>query len=83
MKTHRFKLARYFQPESYIAGTIDIDWPSVHRQAGLDHIQWLKNQSPEECQMVIEHRPNDPYVYVVAEIYSDRLATEYALMWAK
>ena len=83
MKTHRFKLARYFQPESYDSDTIDIDWPSVHRQAGLDHIQWLKNQQPEVCQLVIEHKPNDPYVYVVAEIYSDRLATEYSLLWAK
>ena len=83
MKTHRFKLAKYFSPETLTLGTIDIDWPSVHRQAGLDHIQWLKNQDPAKCQMILEHRENDPYIYVVAEIYSDRLATEYALMWAK
>ena len=83
MKTHRFKLAQYFQTEIYDSEAINIDWPSVHRQAGLDHIQWLKNQSPQECQLVIEHKPNDPYVYVVAEIYSDRLATTYSLMWAK
>ncbi len=83
MKTHRFKLAKYFSPESVYRETIDIDWPSVHRQAGLDQIQWLQSQHPSECQMVLEHRENDPYTYVVAEIYSDRLATEYALMWAK
>ena len=83
MKTHRFKLARYFSPEVLSTDTIDIDWPAVHRQAGLDHIQWLKNQDPTECQMILEHRKNDPYTYVMAEIYSDRLATEYALMWAK
>ena len=83
MKTHCFKLAKYFNPELLSPGTIDIDWPAVHRQAGLDHIQWLKSQDSIECQMVLEHRENDPYTYVIAEIYSDRLATEYALMWAK
>ncbi len=83
MKTHRFELARYFDPESDGTGNIYIDWPSVHRQAGLDHIQWLKSQDISECQIVIEQRPEDVYYYVVAEIYSDRLATLYNLMWAK
>ena len=83
MKTHRFNLAKYFSPEASFPENIDIDWPAVHRQAGLDHIQWLKNQDPSECQMVLEHRENDPYTYVMAEIYTDRLATQYILMWAK
>jgi len=83
MKTHRFKLAKYFSPESGFSENIDIDWPSVHRQAGVDHIQWLKNQDPAQCQLVVEQKINDPYTYVVAEIYTDKLATQYALMWAK
>ncbi len=84
MKTHRFELARWFPIESEDgADNIYIDWPSVHRQAGRDHIQWLKGQDVSKCQMVIESKPNDPYQYLVAEIYSDKLATIYSLMWAK
>jgi len=83
MKTHRFNIARYFDPESDGTGNIYIDWPAVHRQAGLDHVQWLKNQDPNQCQLVVEHRANSPYTHVVAEIYSDKLATLYNLLWAK
>lgn len=83
MKTHRFNIARYFQPDSDDTDNIYIDWPAVHRQAGVDHVQWLRSQDPSECQMVLEQKYNDPYTYVVAEIYSDRLATAYGLMWAK
>ncbi len=83
MKTHRFELARWFPSDTAEIDNIYIDWPSVHRQAGLDHVQWLKKQDLAECQMVVEHRPNDPYCYLIAEIYSDKLATLYSLMWAK
>jgi len=83
MKTHRFELARWFPGESDGTGNIYIDWPSVHRQAGLDCIQWLKSQNPTDCQLVVESKLDDPYRYMVAEIYSDQLATIYGLMWAK
>ena len=83
MKTHRFELGYWLPGESDGSGNIYIDWPAVHRQAGKDHIQWLKDQDPTQCQMIIENRKNDPYHYLMAEIYSDRLATQYALMWAK
>lgn len=83
MKTHRFEIARYFPGESDGTGNIYIDWPSVHKQAGIDHIQWITNQDPLKCQMVLEQRPDDSYVYVIAEIYSDKLATLYGLLWAK
>lgn len=85
MKTHRFELGRYFQGERDLdeTGNIYIDWPSIHRQAGVDHIRWLKHQDKTECQIVLEKRPNDYHTYVIAEIYSEKLATLYSLMWAK
>ncbi len=82
MKTHRFEIARYL-PADVEPGTIWIDWPSVHRQVGADHIKWLKSQDIAECQLIVEHRPNDMYKYLIAEIYTDKLATLYSLMWAK
>lgn len=83
MKTYKFTVAKFFQRESDGTGNIYIDWPSVHRQAGLDHIQWIKSQDPLECQLVLEQKPDDSYTYVVAEIYSKTLATIYCMMWAK
>lgn len=82
MKTHRFELGRFFPGESD-PGQIHIDWPAIHYQAGIDCIKWLKKQDPTQCQMVIESRPDDTHLWLVAEIYSDPLATQYVLMWAK
>lgn len=83
MKTHRFELGKFFPSESDGSGNFYIDWPAIHYQAGIDCIKWLKQQDPVKCQMVVEQRLDDPHWWVVAEIYSDRLATQYALMWAK
>ena len=83
MRTYKFTVAKFFPVDSSSPDTIDIDWPSVHRQAGVDHIQWLKRQDPTECQLVIERRKTDSYMYLVAEIYSEKLASFYGLMWAK
>jgi hypothetical protein len=83
MKTHRFEIAHFFGSEADDDGNIYIDWPSVHRQAGIDHIQWIKDQDPSKCQLVLERRPNDNFIRVVTEIYSDELVTLYGLMWAK
>ncbi len=83
MKTHRFEIAHFFGSEADDDGNIYIDWPSVHRQAGIDHIQWIKAQDPSKCQLILERRPNDNFIRVVTEIYSDELVTLYGLMWAK
>ena len=83
MKTHRFEIAAYLPSESDGTGNVYIDWPEIHRQAGLEHVKWIKSQDPDKCQMILERKPDDTKVRLVAEIYSDRLATEYALMWAK
>ncbi len=83
MKTHRFELAKYFPIESDGSGNIYVDWPSIHRQAGTDCIQWINSQDPKHCQIIIEQRPEEVYWYAMLEIYSDKLATIYNLMWAK
>jgi hypothetical protein len=83
MKTHRFKLAEWQAEESNFCEYLDIDWPEVHRQAGLDHIQWLQQQDPSQCQLVVETKSRKNTRSLSAEIYSDSLAIAYHLMWAK
>lgn len=83
MKTHRFEIAKFLPREDDGSGNIYIDWPCIHRQVGVEHIQWIKNQDPLKCQLVLENRPNDSHTYVMAEIYTDKLATMYGLLWAK
>lgn len=83
MKTHRFELGKYLPAEPDEYGNIYIDWPAIHRQSGADCIQWLKSQDPNQCQMVVEQRPDEMHWRVIAEIYSDKLAVQYGLLWAK
>jgi hypothetical protein len=83
MKTHRFELGRFLPSEADDSGNIYIDWPAIHRQAGLDCVQWLKSQDASQCQIVVEQRPAEVHLYMMAEIYSDKLATLYSLLWAK
>lgn len=83
MKTHRFEIGFFFGSTEDNHGNIYVDWPSIHRQAGIEQIKWIKAQDPAQCQLVLEQRPNDNYIRVVVEIYSDTLATLYGLMWAK
>ena len=83
MKTHRFELGKYYPGESDEHGNIYIDWPAIHRQSSKECIQWLRQQDPRQCQMVVECSETKPYWRVIAEIHTDKLATLYSLMWAK
>lgn len=83
MKAHRFELGK-FPPSDYDdEGNFYIDWPAIHKQAGKDCIRWLKSQDPTQCQLIVEKATNDYDWRMIAEIYSDNLATIYSLMWAK
>ena len=62
---------------------IDIDWPAVQREAGKEHVEWLLKQPREKCQLIVEQRPDDSYLRLVAEFYDDSLAVNYHLLWAK
>lgn len=82
MKTHRFKLAEWLTDNADDSENIYIDWPAVHRQAGLDRIQWLQQQDPAWCQLITETQVDTQSRSLSAEIYSDKLAMAYHLMWA-
>lgn len=59
---------------------IDIDWPSVHKAVGSDHIKWLEDQPLSTCQLVLEMVGNE--FKLVAEFYNKTTAHTYMLMWA-
>ncbi len=83
MKSRHVEIAKWFAPESDGSGNLYIDWPAAHRQAGVDHIEWLLKQPKHLCQLLVESKRNDPYHYLVAEFYDDSTLTHYHLMWAK
>ena len=64
-------------PQNYI----DIDWPAVHKECGLDHIEWINKQDPELCQLTLEMFTGGSRL--VVEFFDQNLATTYHLMWAK
>lgn len=83
MKTHRFELGKFLPSDHDDEGNFYIDWPAIHKQAGKECINWLKLQDPSQCQLVVEKNKDHYHWWMIAEIYSDKLATLYTLMWAK
>ena len=66
-----------FNPNEYY----DIDWPEVHKECGVDHIEWINKQSPEDCEMTLELFQGGRRL--VVEFFNRDIATTYHLMWAK
>jgi hypothetical protein len=59
----------------------DIDWPQVHKECGIDHIEWINNQPDENCQLSLELFEGGRRLIV--EFFNKDIATTYHLMWAK
>lgn len=64
-------------PEEYF----DIDWPAVHKECGLDQIQWLNSQEQEDCQLSLEFFQGGKRLIV--EFFNKELEKTYHLLWAK
>jgi hypothetical protein len=78
MKTNKIELVKWLPQEGEY---IEIDWPKVHKTIGLDHTNWLLNQSHDRCQLVLER--TDMFCRLVVEFYDSKLLVQYHLMWAK
>ena len=74
MKSSRVKLAEWISGKhSYI----DIPWPIVHDQAGINNIKWLNSQDPIDVQIVLEKREKTGTQVLWAEFYKEHLLYEY------
>lgn len=80
MKSERVRLADWEVLDD--TGNLDIDWPKVHKLAGVDKIEWIMDKTRDQCQMVIE-RAGDKKYSIFVEFYSDSILVEYYLKWAK
>jgi hypothetical protein len=78
MKSRRVVLTQWLPQEGEY---IDIDWPKVQKTIGIDHLEWLLKQPKDQCQLVLDRSQSK--VKPVAEFYSDSLAVNYHLLWAK
>ena len=64
-------------PDEYL----DIDWPAVHRECGVDQIEWINRQDALDCQLSLEFFQGGKRL--VAEFFNQDVANTYYLMWAK
>jgi len=64
-------------PDEYF----DIDWPAVHKECGVDHINWLNRQPHDKCQLSLEFFRGGKRLIV--EFFNKETANRYYLMWAK
>jgi hypothetical protein len=60
---------------------VELDWPKIQRELGVDHLEWLLKLPKNDCQLVVEK--HDENYALVAEFYDTRLEVEYHLRWAK
>jgi hypothetical protein len=61
---------------------LDIDWPAVQREVGVDCVEWLLEQDDSKCQLMLELTPQGGKQLVV-EFYDEKTAVSYHMMWAK
>ena len=64
-------------PDEYL----DIDWPAVHKECGVDQIQWINKQSYNNCQMSLEFFQGGKRL--ILEFFNEELEKTYHLLWAK
>jgi hypothetical protein len=81
MMTTSFEVAKFLPGETDT--NISIDWPSVHRQAGIDQLEWINQQSPDVCQLMFEKRHSTDCLFLMVEFYCKKKANEYQLLWTK
>ncbi len=60
---------------------LDIDWPKVHKEVGVDQINWIKRQGVENCDLHVELFPGGRRLIVAFE--NKKTLQAYHLMWAK
>jgi len=77
MKTKRIPLTSWVSDQD----NIDIDWPRVQRDLGLNQVEWLLKQSHDECQLFVDKSGND--FTLTAEFYTSEVLLQYHLMWSK
>jgi hypothetical protein len=77
MKTNRIVLAEWSSDDIYI----DIDWPLVHKQIGLDQLEWLMDLPLSHCQLILDKGSTNSKL--VAEFYNQQTLLTYHLMWSR
>ena len=86
MKSSKTVLFRWSKPSPFSEllneDNLDIDWPAVQRELGVDCVEWLLKQSKEKCQLSLEFAPSGQK-QLVAEFFDEKTAVTYHLMWAK
>jgi hypothetical protein len=74
MRSSKVKLAEWLSEKT---SYIDIPWPLVHDQAGIENIKWLNSQDPFDVQIVLEKREKTGTQVLWAEFYKECLLYEY------
>ena len=60
---------------------LDVDWPAVHQQLGLDQVEWLLSRPKEQCQLFLDQQTD--VAKLTAEFYDQQTLTIYHLMWSQ
>jgi hypothetical protein len=61
---------------------LDIPWPDVHRQTGVELINWLNSQDTVDVQMIMEQE-HGGWQSLWAEFYKESTRIQFALKFAR
>lgn len=62
-----------------VADSLDIDWPSIHKEIGEDAVEWLREQEQQQRVIMIIERQFSR-IRLAVEFTDEQAATEY---WMK
>ena len=74
MKTEQYQIYQWTSTDP----DLDIDWPRVHQELGVDCVRWLNQQPLDQCQLVVERHGN--LHTLTAEFYCRSSYTKFMML---
>lgn len=81
MKNTKVPLYKWMENEISPSNYLDIDWPKVQKEIGVDQLDWLLKQPVQKCQLMLEITDSNTKT-LVAEFYDSLTEKNYYMMWS-
>jgi len=62
---------------------LDIDWPKIQKECGVDHIKWLMDNESKGCYMALEITPDKSIKRLIVEFDDPQILSTYHMLWAR
>lgn len=71
---------RSYNKKDYLNGEWYIDWPSIHRELGIECVEWLMDQERRgHLQMIVEKQ--DRRMRLTVEFFTNKSEQEFNILY--